>query len=107
MKALPRSRLRITLSFALVVALSTTLLDCARRSEERPVAAEDPVVKWAALMEPSTESLDQRIAELRWFRDAAKDLGGVKVKSTAENIETHYWESRVLARAFHEITGIE
>lgn len=67
----------------------------------------DPVIeKWAEIFQPSVLSRKDRLAELEWFREVAKDIGGVAVKSTAEDIETHYWESRVLAKAFNEITGI-
>lgn len=70
-------------------------------------AAADPVVgKWAEIFQPSVLTAEERVAELAWFRDVARDLRGVEVRSTAEHIETHYWESRVLARAFRELTGI-
>lgn len=68
----------------------------------------DPVLdKWIEVFEPSTLTAEQRRDELVWFRDAARELKGVTITSTAENIETHYWESRVLARAFADITGIK
>lgn len=70
-------------------------------------AWDSPVQKWADIFQPSVLNSEERIAELNWFRHAAQDLRGVKVRSTAEHIETHYWESRVLARAFRELTGIE
>jgi glycerol transport system substrate-binding protein len=70
-------------------------------------AYEQAVVKWAGIFEPSTLSKKQRIEELMWFKTASANFRGEKIKSVAENIETHYYESRVLAKAFQDITGIE
>lgn len=67
----------------------------------------DPVQKWARIFDPSVLTYEERVEELQWFKDAARELGNVQIISTAENIETHYWESRVLAVAFKEITGID
>lgn len=65
------------------------------------------IAKWAGIFEPSVLSYEQRCTELEWFKKAALDLQGISVLSVAENIETHYYESRVLARAFRDITGIK
>lgn len=62
--------------------------------------------KWAQAFTPSTLSEDERMAELRWFREVAKPFRGLTIKSVAEDIRTHYWESKELAQAFEEITGI-
>lgn len=68
----------------------------------------DPVLdKWIEVFEPSTLSSEGRREELLWFRKAARELKGITITSVAENIETHYWESRVLSRAFEDITGIK
>ena len=75
-----------------------------------PAAAGDPyeaaVQKWAGEFEPSVLSKEERIAELRWFAQAAAPFRGRSIKSVAEDIKTHFWESEVLAQAFEEITGI-
>lgn len=80
----------------------------------RPVApalAEDPteaaIKKWAKAFEPSALSEEERIAELRWFAQAAAPFRGRTVYSVAEDIKTHFWESEVLAQAFEEITGVK
>lgn len=67
---------------------------------------EAAVHKWARQFEPSTQSLEERIAELRWFAKAAEPFRGRRIKSVAEDIKTHFWESQVLTQAFEEITGI-
>jgi glycerol transport system substrate-binding protein len=80
----------------------------------RPAAAtqaQDPteaaIQKWAKKFEPSTLSEEERIAELRWFAQAAAPFKGQTIKSVAEDIKTHFWERDVLAQAFEEITGIK
>ncbi|MBN1487224.1 MAG: carbohydrate ABC transporter substrate-binding protein [Anaerolineae bacterium] len=64
------------------------------------------IQKWAAYFEPSTLSMDERIAELEWFAEVAEPFQGYTIYSVAEDIRTHYWENEVLAEAFEEITGI-
>jgi glycerol transport system substrate-binding protein len=51
-------------------------------------------------------SREERLKELRWFQESTEDLRGLTVHSVAENIESHFYESRVLSRAFEDITGI-
>jgi glycerol transport system substrate-binding protein len=74
------------------------------------VLADDPyeaaIQKWAREFEPSVLSEEERIAELRWFAQAAAPFRGRQIKSVAEDIKTHFWESEVLTQAFEEITGI-
>lgn len=65
------------------------------------------IAKWMKEFTPSVLNADQQTAELKWFAEAAKPLRGVSIKSTAEGIKTHYYESEVLAKAFTEITGIK
>lgn len=76
-----------------------------------PVLADDPyeaaIQKWAEVFEPSVLSKEERVAELRWFAQAAAPFRGRQIKSVAEDIKTHFWESEVLTQAFEEITGIQ
>ncbi|MCP4132148.1 MAG: carbohydrate ABC transporter substrate-binding protein [bacterium] len=67
----------------------------------------EAIEKWTEIFQPSVLNQKERNDELKWFHNASKDLREVKIKSVAEHIETHYWESRVLAKAFKQITGIE
>jgi glycerol transport system substrate-binding protein len=63
-----------------------------------------------AEFQPSTLNKDQQLAEMKWFIDAAKKLQarGVKeISVVSETITTHEYESKTLARAFEEITGIK
>jgi glycerol transport system substrate-binding protein len=87
------------------------LLLLATAGPVNPVLADDPteaaIQKWAREFEPSVLSEEERIAELRWFAQAAAPFRGRRIKSVAEDIKTHFWESEVLTQAFEEVTGIQ
>ncbi|MEQ6435200.1 ABC transporter substrate-binding protein [Comamonas sp. w2-DMI] len=74
-------------------------------------AGEAEAKKWIdSEFQPSTLSKDQQAAEMKWFIDAAKKLQAKGVKEisvVSETITTHEYESKVLAKAFSEITGIQ
>jgi len=69
-------------------------------------AADDPIAKWADQFQPSVLSREAAMTELQWFADTARPFRGKRIRSTAEDIKTHFWERDVLAAAFREITGI-
>ncbi len=71
------------------------------------VFASSAIEKWVNEFQPSALSKSEQTQELEWFKNAAKDLKGMEIKTAAENIQTHTWESEVLAKAFEEITGIK
>lgn len=56
---------------------------------------------------PSTLSVDQQMREMEFFIRAAEPFRGQQIYVVSEDIPTHVYESRVLARAFMEITGIQ
>jgi glycerol transport system substrate-binding protein len=59
--------------------------------------------------QPSTLSKEQQLAELKWFIGAAAALkakGVAEVSVVSETLTTHEYESRTLAKAFEQITGI-
>src|ERR1700754_4467981 len=66
--------------------------------------------KWIdSEFQPSTLSKDQQAAELKWVADAAAKLkakGVNEISVVSETITTHEYESKTLAKAFSEITGI-
>ncbi|MDH6593860.1 glycerol transport system substrate-binding protein [Variovorax sp. TBS-050B] len=74
-------------------------------------AGEPEAKKWIdSEFQPSTLSKDQQTAEMKWFIDAAKKLQAKGVKEisvVSETITTHEYESKTLAKAFEEITGIK
>ena len=69
---------------------------------------EDAAKKWIdSEFKPSTLSPEQQMAELKWFIEAAKPFRGMSIKVVSETLTTHEYESKVLAKAFTEITGIK
>jgi glycerol transport system substrate-binding protein len=60
--------------------------------------------------QPSTLSKEQQLAEMKWFIGAANQLKAKGIKEisvVSETITTHEYESKTLAKAFEEITGIK
>lgn len=55
----------------------------------------------------STLSQAEQLKEMQWFIDAAKDFKGMEINVASETIATHEYESKTLAKAFTEITGIK
>ena len=70
-------------------------------------ATENAIDKWIEEFQPSVLTRDEMRRELEWFAAAGSPFRGMEIKSVAEGIKTHVWESDVLTRAFREITGIE
>lgn len=66
--------------------------------------------RWVdAEFKPSSLSRQQQLEELQWFirnAQALKQQGVHSIRVVSEKIDTHDYESQVLARAFEEITGI-
>ncbi|GAB6096660.1 ABC transporter substrate-binding protein [Desulfatiferula olefinivorans] len=91
------------------VILTESAPTVARADEPRPDALpiQAALDLWLPVFSPSALSPSEQARELQWFHSAAAPLRGMKIRSTAENIKTHYWERDVLAKAFHDITGIE
>jgi glycerol transport system substrate-binding protein len=64
--------------------------------------------KWIdSEFQPSTLSKAQQLEELKWFIKAAEPYRGQSIKVVSETIDTHVYESKTLAKAFTEITGIK
>jgi len=57
--------------------------------------------------QPSTLSKDEQMKEMEWFIKAAQPYKGMEINVVSETITTHEYESKVLAKAFTEITGIK
>ena len=89
-----------TLKSIIAVAVAFTLVSTSAYS--------DAISKWAkGEFSLSTLSEKERIKELKWFQDAAKPFKGMSIKVLSETIPTHEYESKVLTKAFEEITGIK
>jgi glycerol transport system substrate-binding protein len=102
-------------ALAALLAMSAMNAGCGKKEEarstdqDRQAAAVDrsaAIEKWAGELQPSTLSREQQVEELRWFQEAAKPFAGMSIKVVSETIDTHVYESKTLAKAFTEITGI-
>ncbi|MDH3344072.1 MAG: ABC transporter substrate-binding protein [Desulfobacteraceae bacterium] len=68
----------------------------------------DAAKKWVDNeFQPSTLTKAEQMKEMEWFMNAAKPFKGMHIKVVSETIPTHEYESKVLAKAFEEITGIK
>jgi len=71
-------------------------------------ADEAAAKKWIdSEFQPSTLSKDDQLKEMQWFMKAAEPFKGMEINVLSEGIPTHDYESKVLAKAFEEITGIK
>jgi glycerol transport system substrate-binding protein len=71
-------------------------------------AGMDEAKKWVEKeFQPSTLTKEQQLKEMEWFVNAAKPFKGLEVNVLSETIPTHEYESKVLTKAFFEITGIK
>jgi glycerol transport system substrate-binding protein len=57
--------------------------------------------------QPSTLSKSDQMKEMEWFVKAAAPFKGMEINVLSETIPTHEYESKVLTKAFEEITGIK
>jgi len=63
--------------------------------------------KWIEEFQPSALTKAQQKAELTWFEKAAKPYKGMTINVVSERIATHVYESKTLAKAFYDLTGIK
>ncbi|MEH6558054.1 MAG: ABC transporter substrate-binding protein [Oceanicoccus sp.] len=62
---------------------------------------------WIEQFQPSSLSKDEQKKEVDWFVRTAQPFKGMEIQVVSENIATHEYESKVLAKAFSELTGIK
>jgi glycerol transport system substrate-binding protein len=55
----------------------------------------------------STLSRQDQLKEMEWFIKAAEPFKGMEIRVVSETIPTHEYESKTMAKAFTEITGIK
>jgi glycerol transport system substrate-binding protein len=92
------------LSLALALAFLCVLVVQAQDDDAMYLAAAE---KWIdSEFNPSTLSREEQLEELKWFIEAAKPFRGMDINVVSETITTHEYESKTLAPAFTEITGI-
>ena len=89
--------IRMSLAVFTAAAMSTTAM-----------ADMDAAKKWVdSEFQPSTLSKEYQKKEMEWFINAAKPVAGQETNVVSETITTHEYESKTLAKAFTEITGIK
>ena len=106
---------RLRAGSALALAAGALLLasGCGeeRTTQPGPAAEADHAANAARWVDeefqPSTLSRAEQLAELAWFSAAAAPLRGLTINVVSETLTTHEYESRVLTRAFADITGIQ
>ncbi|MBX2831184.1 MAG: ABC transporter substrate-binding protein [Rhodospirillales bacterium] len=88
---------------AVAVALGLAVLANPAMADQYTDAAK----KWIDNeFQPSSIDKSAQMAELEWFIKAAEPFRGMDINVVSETITTHEYESKVLAKAFSEITGI-
>jgi glycerol transport system substrate-binding protein len=71
-------------------------------------ADEEAAKKWIdSEFQPSSLSKEDQLKEMQWFIKAAEPFKGMEINVVSETITTHEYESKTLAKAFTEITGIK
>jgi glycerol transport system substrate-binding protein len=96
--------MRIVLLVTVLASMVTSLSVISAQDDERLAAAE----RWIdEEFTPSTLTREEMLEEMQWFIEACKPYEGMEIRSTAENIRTHVYESEVLTQAFEEICGIK
>ena len=68
----------------------------------------DAAKKWVDTeFQPSTLTKDEQMAEMEWFIKASAPFKGLKLSTVSEILSIHDYESKVLTKAFADITGIQ
>src|SRR5271154_3462616 len=71
-------------------------------------ADEAAAKKWIdSEFQPSTLSKEDQMKEMQWFIKAAAPFKGMEINAVSETLTVHEYESKTLAKAFEEITGIK
>src|SRR3979490_3440708 len=96
-----RTRFLTMTSAAALIAASVTIT--------APAFADDASAqKWIdSEFQPSTLSKADQLKEMQWFAKAAEPYKGMAINVTSETSSVHEYESKTLAKAFEEITGIK
>ncbi len=77
-------------------------------SAQSALAGMTEAEKWVDKeLQPSSLSRSEQMKEMEWFVKAAEPFKGMDIRVVSETITTHEYESKVLAKAFTEITGIK
>ena len=100
---------RMTVKVRLSTMASAIAMSACLGAIGAPAYADEAAAKkWIDTeFQPSTLSKDEQMKEMQWFINAAKPFVGMEINVVSETITTHEYESKMLAKAFTEITGIK
>src|SRR6195256_2152045 len=108
MRHLVRSEGPVTGARALMMTSAAALLAASAAITAPAFADEAAAKKWIdSEFQPSTLSKDDQMKEMQWFIKAAEPYKGMEINAVSETLTVHEYESRTLAKAFEEITGIK
>jgi glycerol transport system substrate-binding protein len=93
----------------LLMMTSAVALMAASAAVTAPAYADEAAAKkWIdAEFQPSTLSKEDQMKEMQWFIKAAAPFKGMEINAVSETLTVHEYESKTLAKAFEEITGIK
>jgi len=88
---------------------SAVALTAASAMVTAPAFADEAAAKkWIdSEFQPSTLSKEDQMKEMQWFIKAAEPFKGMEINAVSEALTVHEYESKTLAKAFEEITGIK
>src|SRR6476660_3512683 len=100
---------RMTTKVRLTTMASTIAMAACLGALQAPAYADEAAAKkWIdAEFQPSTLSKDDQMKEMQWFIKAAAPFKGMEINAVSETLTVHEYESKTLAKAFEEITGIK
>ena len=93
----------------ILMMTSAVALMAASAAINSPAFADEAAAKkWIdSEFQPSTLSKDDQMKEMQWFIKAATPYKGMEINAVSETLTVHEYESKTLAKAFEEITGIK
>ena len=108
MRRLERSKGTLTRTRVLMMTSAVALIAASAAITAPALADEAAAKKWIdSEFQPSTLSKDDQMKEMQWFIKAAAPFKGMEINAVSETLTVHEYESKTLAKAFEEITGIK
>src|SRR5216684_1846213 len=108
MRHLERSKRPLSGTRVLMMTSALALIAASTAVTAPAFADEAAAKKWIdSEFQPSTLSKDDQMKEMQWFIKAAAPFKGMEINAVSETLTTHEYESKTLAKAFEEITGIK
>ena len=108
MRRLEKSKGPMIRTRVLMMTSAVALMAASAAITAPAFADEAAAKKWIdSEFQPSTLSKDDQMKEMQWFIKAAAPYKGMEINVVSETLTVHEYESKTLAKAFEEITGIK